>query len=342
MKLSGRDLRRRIARPDPDCPGLLMYGEDMMRIALLRQDYIKALIGPQGEAEMRLARLSASDLRKAPGALRDEMKAVGFFPGQRALLVDDAGDGIAEAAAAALADWAPGDATLVLTAGSLKAKSKLRALFEKHGTALSAGVYNDPPSRDEVAEILAKAGVGRLDKDVEQDLMALAQALDPGDLRQTIEKLGLYKQGDDSPVSSDDLDAVAPRSVEAALDDLLHAVADGRLTQVTLIFTRLKSQGVGAVTLCIAAARHFRALYAAAADPGGPAAGLSKLRPPVFGPARQKMQDQLRVWQGARLDTALSLIVETDLALRSSGHAPDLALMERALIRLTMLGRAGR
>lgn len=339
MKLSGRDFRRLIARPDPDLPGLLIYGEDAMRVALLRQDFVKARIGPEGEAEMRLVRLSAADLRKSPGALRDELKAVGFFPGPRVVLVEDAGDAVTEAATLALDDWQSGDATLVMTAGILAARSKLRGLFEKHGQALSMGVYNDPPSRDDVADMVTRAGLPQLERAAEQDLMALAQALDPGDLRQVIDKLGIYKLGDATPVTAADLDAVAPRSVEGALDDLLHAVAEGRLDQVTLLFNRIKAQGVGAVTLCIAATRHFRALYAAQADPAGPASALSKLRPPVFGPNRQKMIEQARHWRGRRVETALSLILETDLALRSASRAPDLALMERALIRLTMLGR---
>lgn len=342
MKLSARDLRRLIARPDPDLPGILVYGEDSMRIALLRQDFIKALIGPEGEAEMRLMRLAASDLRKSPGALRDEVKAVGFFPGPRAVLVEDATDALTDAAAGALADWAPGDAMLVMTAGILAKRSKLRALFETHRGAGACPVYSDPPSRDELAEMLAKAGVGRLDRAADQDLMALAQLLDPGDLRQLIEKLALYTMNQPGEVTAADIAAVAPSSVEGALDDLLHAVAEGKLDQVTLLFNRIKAQGTGAVTLCIAAARHFRALYAAQADPGGPGAGLSRQSPPIFGPNRQRMIDQVRHWRGARLDTALSLIVDTDLSLRSASPAPDMAVMERALIRLTMLGRQGR
>jgi len=49
---------------------------------------------------------------------------------------------------------------------------------------------------------------------------------------------------------------------------------------------------------------------------------------------------QAQGWGADRLETALTLLTDTDLQLRSAGQtAPALALMERALIRLAMLGR---
>ncbi|MEM6342084.1 MAG: DNA polymerase III subunit delta, partial [Pseudomonadota bacterium] len=48
---------------------------------------------------------------------------------------------------------------------------------------------------------------------------------------------------------------------------------------------------------------------------------------------------QARQWGPARLETALTVLTDTDLQLRSAGqHAPALALVERAFIRLAMLG----
>ena len=47
---------------EPDRAGLLIFGADAMRVALKRQDAVLALIGPEGEAEMRLTRIAASDL----------------------------------------------------------------------------------------------------------------------------------------------------------------------------------------------------------------------------------------------------------------------------------------
>jgi DNA polymerase-3 subunit delta len=170
------------------------------------------------------------------------------------------------------------------------------------------------------------------------DLLALSRALDPGDFRQTVEKLALYKTGDPAPLSARDITACAPASTEADLDEVLAIVAEGRTGEIAPVLRRLKAQGVQPVGLCIGAARHFRALYMVASDPGGAGQGINRLRPPVFGPRRDQMLRQAQNWGAARLEQALGILTETDLTLRSAAQrAPEMALVERALIRLAML-----
>ena len=96
------------------------------------------------------------------------------------------------------------------------------------------------------------------------------------------------------------------------------------------------------VTLLIFGARHFRVLYTLASSPGGPAQGIGRLRPPIFGPRRDRMLRQAQAWTPERLEAALRLLMDTDLALRSAGQkAPARALVERAFVRLAHLARRG-
>jgi DNA polymerase-3 subunit delta len=339
MKLSPRDAASYFAKPNPEATGLLIYGPDAMRIALRRQEVIKALIGEKGDEEMRLTRIPAADLRKDPAQAMDAMKAVSFFPGARAVLVEDANDTAAPAILNALEDWQDGDAQLIVTAGQLKATSKLRKGFEAHKNAYATGIYDDPPSREEIERTLQDAGLSVPDRDIMTALTDLARALDPGDFRQTMEKLALFKLGDTSPVSADDVAACAPASTEADLDDILHVVAESRTQEIGPLLRRLQSQGANPVSLTIAAMRHFRTLYSAASDPGGAAAGIGRVRPPVFGPRRDRMLRQAQGWGMHKLETALGLLTDTDLSLRSAAQtAPQMAVVERAFIRLSMLG----
>jgi DNA polymerase-3 subunit delta len=341
VKLAPRDANAFFAKPDPKRAGILIYGSDAMRVALKRQDLVAALIGPEGEAEMRLTRIAGGDLRRDPAALLDASKAVGFFPGPRAVLVDDANEGSAPALQSALDDWQAGDAMIVATAGQLPARSKLRKLFESASNAFAAAIYDDPPTRSEIEAELARAGLSRTAPDAMADLEALARALDPGDFRQTLEKIALYKIGDDTPLTGAEVADLAPATIEAATDDLLHAVAEGQTARIGPLMQKLAGQGETAVGLIIAASRHFRALHAAAADPKGPAAGLARQRPPVFGPRRDRMIRQAQDWGLRRLERALPLLVDTDLALRSAGQtAPQMALVERLFIRLAWLRSA--
>ncbi|UYV37496.1 DNA polymerase III subunit delta [Rhodobacteraceae bacterium D3-12] len=340
MKLSGREAVGYFAKPDPKRTGLLIYGGDAMRVAIRRQDVIAALIGPKGDEEMRLARIAGGDLRKDPAALLDAIKAQSFFPGPRVAFVEGANDSAAPAIIAALAEWAEGDAQVIVTAGALKASSKLRKAFEGHSNAYAVGIYDDPPSRAEIEAELGKAGVGAVSNEAMTALSNLSRELGPGDLRQVIEKLGLYKLGDDTPVIPADVSAVAPSSTEADLDDVLNIVAEGRQGEIGPVMRKLEAQGVNAVTLCIGAMRHFKTLYAVASDPGGAAQGIGRLRPPIFGQRRDRVLKQAQGWGAYKLETALSLLLDVDLQLRSAGQkAPAMAVVERSLIRLAMLGQ---
>ncbi|WP_432817376.1 DNA polymerase III subunit delta [Sulfitobacter sp. JB4-11] len=329
MKLSPRDANAYFAKPDPSKTGLLIYGSDAMRVALKRQAFLKALLGPAAEEEMRLTRIPAAELRRDPAMLLDAVKAVGFFPGPRAAFVEDANENVAKPVLDALVDWQPGDAQIVVTAGALKKTSKILKAFEAHQGAYATAIYDDPPDRAEIERMLADAKV-QAEGDTMAVLTDLAQVLDPGDFRQTLEKLSLYKRGDETPLSEADIAACAPTSTEADVDDILHVVAEARAAEIGPVMQKLQAQGVNAVTLTIMANRHFMTLYRVAANPGAPIWGVRD---------RARVTRQARAWGAAKLEKALSVLTETDLTLRSAGqNAPALALVERAFIRLAMLG----
>lgn len=337
MKLAAARAVAYFGKPDPTHSGLLIYGADAMRVALRRQQVIKALVGEKGEEEMRLTRLSAADLRKDPAAVLDGMRAQGFFPGPRVVFVEDATDTVADLMETALAEWQAGDAVLVVTAGALTARAKLRKLFEAGKSTVAIGLYDDPPSRDEVEKTLSDAGLTNVPGEAMAGVLALSRDLDPGDFRQTVEKLSLYKHGDDSPLSVADLMACAPATTEAGTDDAVNLMAEGDAHDLAMMLKRLAGQGLNPTTLCIAASRHFRTLHAAASDGQGPDVALSRARPPVFGPRKDQMARQARRWGAARLEKALAVLMDTDLALRSASRAPGMALLERAFIRISML-----
>jgi DNA polymerase III subunit delta len=165
MKLPPRDATAYFARPNPPKPGLLIYGEDPMRVALKRQEVILAMIGPEG----RRRDASRPPRRRRPppdpALVSDAMRASGFFPGPRAVLIDSATDGLTDTLAAALDDWRAGDAHLVVTAGQLPPASKLRKLFEARPDVWCAAIYDDPPSRAEIESVLRHAGAGEITRE---------------------------------------------------------------------------------------------------------------------------------------------------------------------------------
>ena len=337
MKLDGDKANNYFTNPDTSHTAILIYGADTMRVALRRQELLKALIGDNAEEEMRLTRMSGSDLRSDPSLLLDGLKANGFFPGLRAVFVEGATDTNSAVIDAAMQDWQKGDAILVLTANQLNARSKLRKVIENNSNSVAIGIYNDPPNEKEIISIVSRYNLNNFESDAKKDLIALGRSLDPGDFQQTCEKLSLYKYKDDSVITSTDINLCAPVTVDAALDEAIHIIADARSDEVGPMLSRLFGQGMNPTTLCIAATRHFRNLHSAASHPSGPDVALSRARPPVFGLRKDRMVRQVRLWGGMRLEKALGVLTDTDLSLRSSSKAPAHAMLERAFIRISMM-----
>ena len=325
MNLRGAAAAKFFARPDPGTAGALIYGGDAMRVALRRQELIAALAGPQAEAEMRLARMSGAELRTDPTAVTDALKAIGMFPGARVVFVDGVTEAQAGPVLNALSDWTRGDAALVVTAGALKKTSKLRRAFEAHPGAVAVGLYDDPMGREEIDALIAAEGL-TLEDGARRDLDALAAQLDPGEFRQTLAKIALYCGAE--AATPEAVRAMAPATVDADMDEVILAAADGRAAQIGPLIRRLSGQGVAPVTLAIFATRHFQQLFGLALGSGS-----------AWGPNRDAMQRQARAWGAARCEQALALLMETDLTLRSASRAPAMAVMERALIRLAMMVR---
>ncbi|WP_179378145.1 DNA polymerase III subunit delta [Jannaschia marina] len=327
MNLRGAAATKFFAKPDAGTAGVLVYGSDAMRVALKRQEFIANYAGPDAEQDMRLTRMTGAEAKSDPTAVLDALKAVGMFPGPRVVFVDSATELQAAPILNALQDWAEGDAALVVTAGALKKTSKLRKAFEAHPKAGAVGLYDDPMGREEIDALLASEALS-LTGEARRDLDALAQALDPGDLRQTITKIALYANGEE--VTPAIVTAMAPATVDADMDEVILAAADGRAERIGPLMQRLAGQGIAPVTLVIFATRHFQQLLGLALGTGQ-----------AWGPNRDALQRQARAWGTARTEGALALLMDTDLTLRSASRAPAMAVMERALIRLAMMARKG-
>jgi DNA polymerase-3 subunit delta len=332
MKLAGAEARRYLAKPDPAKAALVIFGEDAMRVALKRAEAVVALGGPNADAEMRLTRIPAADLRKDGAALLDAIKASSFFPGARVVVVEDATDGLSATLQTSFDAWRPGDANIVVTAGNLTGKSTLKTMAEKHFAVMCIGLYDDPPTREEIEAELTRAGLSKVPSGAMGELLTLSRALDPGDFRQTLEKIALYKYQDPQPLTPAEIAALAPATMETEAEELLDAVAELQMGSIGPILRRLEGQGVLPVTLCIAGLRHFTTLHLMATDPEGPASGFAKAR--GFFKRRDRMMKQAGSWTSRQIEKALSLLVETDMTLRSTSRAPAMAVMERTLIRI--------
>ncbi len=351
MKLAGARAAAFCARPAPEMigrlTGALLHGPDAGLVALRRRELVDVLT--EGD-DLRLTRLEPGMALKSPVEIDAALRARGFFPGRRVVLIEGARDTLAGPLKEILAGIDPHDgsrradqdAFLVVTASGLTARSALRRLFEGAGGLASLGLYPEPPGEAELAALLGEAGLaGGLSSEAAQDLAAGADQIDRGALLQLIEKIGVFSLDRNGPLDQAALAPLLPAAADSGLDRLVAVVAEGRAEAVGPLIGRLSAAGVGAAGMLIATGRHFRQLLGLAAARDGIDAALGRLRPPAFGPRRQALAAQARRWGPGRLETANRLLFQADRTLRSAGARPDRALVERCLIRLAMMAARG-
>ncbi len=339
MKLSNRGADRHFADPDRSKAGTLIYGFDPLWVEDRKDKLISALVGPLGKADLRVRDISSDQLRSNPNSLGLAIKEIGLFSsGQRVVCIENPSDSTAALIGSALDAHQAGDAWLVVTARSLRPASKLRKTFETHANALAAAVYADAISNREIEDMLRLFDLGALSSDASRKIFALGREMPPQLFRQLLEKIRLFKLGDDEPLTCEEVEACAPDTGQVVLDSLLDAVADRQLKTVVEKFRQVEAQGIKPATICVATKRIFKNIYAVACDPEGPVEGVKRLRPPAFGPRRDSLIRRAKAWGPQGAEKALLHLSEADRTIRSDMPVPPRVIMERSLLRVAMMG----
>lgn len=337
MKLNSAEAKRFLRNPDRECGAVLIYGPEPARVEHFCREVVDRIVGDNGREEMRAGRIAPDAVGGNSGVLAAALKGQSFFPGPRTVQIDQANDSVAGAVSEALGGRGPEDAFLVVTAGNLRPASRLRKLFEGHGSARCAPVYADAAAPEEIRQLVSRSGITKIDGEAFDGLSGLALDVSPLELGQIIEKVALYKSGDDSPVNAEDVQACAPMTGDVLVDRLLEHVADRRPALVSPAFRHVAGRGQSPVSICNLATAMFRRIHQVASDPGGFDAGVSRLRPPVFGPRRRRMIEHARRWGVRGAEAAFSEFLTTDRVLRSGRKYPARAFVEHALVRVARM-----
>lgn len=337
MKITGRSVEGFLKAPRPGVEAVLIYGPDS---GLVRERSLALAqsLGIDSEDPFAQRELTPGEVASDPAGLYDECAALSLTGGRRLVLLRGAGDNVAPAVEALLAD-PPGAALLVLEAGDLPPRSRLRKLCEQSDRAAALPCYQDSAESLPrlVREALSGAGL-----DIAPDALDhLVEHLgaDRQMTRGEIEKLVLFvgeAEGDQRRVERQDVVACLADGALQTLDDLTLAVADGDLAQVDRSLRRLSAEGTNAITLLRALARHFQRLATAAeaVAAGSPVdQAVEKLRPPVFWKHKGRVTAQLRNWSKESLQRAEQELLETEILCKSSG-LPMATLAEQAVLTL--------
>ena len=150
-----------------------------------------------------------------------------------------------------------GDSFLLLEAGELEKRSRLRALCEnenKIACAIACYVEEGPARQRIINEILQAEKIS-VSRDV---LMFLADILPPDRMamRSELEKLALYAKGKPA-LTIEDVAAAVQDAGAAEIDDLIYAVGSGDARKAETLIERLFAEQTSPVAILRAAQRHF-------------------------------------------------------------------------------------
>jgi DNA polymerase-3 subunit delta len=269
------------------------------------------------------------------------MRARGFFSASRCVLVDGASDALAPALEAAI-PLTDAETALIVTAGQLKAGSKLRKLFEASKRAMAIACWPEPPNAADVTAYLHARGVRDIAPDASAALHDMAAALDRGALWAELDKLALYAVDPAAPLTGADVRACGPADFGSQVDAVLDAVSERAPDRLRAAMARLDAQGVGEETVLALALWRFRTLIAARAlmESQGCSAdiALGRLSPPIRFPRSRPFAAQLARWGARALEHGFATLLEAQTALRRAPALSKRAVAERALLRLALGG----
>ena len=227
MKITGR-ADAFAAKPDPSVRAVLLYGPDSGLIRERLNIMTKAVAGGIDDP-FRVSEFNADVLSEDPARLGDEAAALALTGGRRVVRVRDAGDTTAAVFEAFLTNNL-GDSLVIVTAGELSPRSKLRVAFEESDNGAALACYaDDSEALDAVIRSTLKAAGLQITPDA---LGWLSDRLG-GDRelsRRELEKLILYMGADTKKsggtVTEDDVLACIGDTAALNLDDLTYALGD--------------------------------------------------------------------------------------------------------------------
>lgn len=341
MKLSAGQVEGFMRKPDLGLRAILIYGPDTGLVRERATILVKAVAEDLADP-FRVATLTAQALRDDPARLADEAQAMSLTGGRRAVHVRDGGDAVAAALADVL-DAAAGDSVVIVEAGELAPRSKLRQLVEGASNATALPCY-----ADEGAGLAALARSVLEARNITIGNEALAFLVDNlgGDRmmsRSELEKLALYV-GDGNEATLDDAMICVGDSATMTLDDAVNAACSGDQAALSRALERLFREGGTPVGVLRATLRHLQRLHLAAsrvADGQAPDRAMQALRPPVFFKNQAAFKSQLSRWPVRRLEQALESIFDAERDCKTTGM-PAEAVCSRALMRLAVAAAIGR
>lgn len=314
---------------------VLLYGEDEGLIRHRANAATRTVLGAADDP-FRLVWLGRDDHAR----LEEEATALSLIGGQRVVRVREATDALTARLQAVLPH---ASAVLVIEAGSLPARSKLRALAEGSPLAASLACYAEEGQAlaATIRGVLNQSGV-QAEPGVVEWLTANLGS-DREMVRAELDKLALLC-GKGARLDLDTARASVGEQAALSAEEAILAATAGNVRAADACLGAALADGAAPIGILRAALGHMLRLHRARAAmrPGVTARDAAgSLRPPVFFKHLDQFAAALDRWTGPQIEAGLADLRAAELACKRTGAA-DVALARNAVLRLaTVAARDG-
>jgi len=337
VKLSGKELQNYLKAVKPSCSNFLFFGPDGGQVRELAKTFSEKFVSDPSDP-FSVTRLTGAEIKSDGAVLYDAAFSMALTGGDCVVVVSEGTDVITSALEDVFSSTSP-SWPIIVEAGELSPRSKLRKAFEGRKDAAAFGCYSEDGRNLErvVAGICQEFGLT-----ISPDALAFLAGNLGGDrmvVRREVEKLCLYAlEGSEGSgrIEFESAERCIGDSRESSIDAIVDAVGEGRQKTVGEILDKAFSEGVSAIAVIRAVQRHFQRLQLVndlLSRGMTQDRAMGQLRPPVFFKRKDSFLRQASGWNGQRLTWALGIITQCEIDCKSTGMPAEL-LCNRALMRI--------
>jgi len=331
------DADRFLSSGGRDAIVILIYGPDHGLVQERAATLLAKLVDDPADP-FQLVRLEGDDLGADPQRLIDEALTIPLFGGRRAIRVIAGSRNIA-AAVSPVFDAPLRECTIVIEAGDLKGNNPLRALVEKSPRGAAIACYEDDAQKLQrlIDEELTAHGI-RLEGDGRAALVEVLGA-DRAASRMELRKLADYA-AESKTVTAADIQQLTGDVARHEVDTLVDAAFSADLATLEREAGPQLRRVAGMQAVIGAALRHALLLQALSRTEDRSATESILAAGRIFFKRKPIVEQQRRMWPARKVDRAVTLLADAQLASRRQGHV-GAAIVERALWSVALAARRG-
>lgn len=297
---------------------VLIYGQDAGQV----DEFCDRAIEKLGIEKDNLFALDSDELREKQDALFAESCSPSMFGGKKMVIISNAGDSDAKILAE-LVEHNGLCASVIVTAGDLKAGGGLRSLFENGKEIAALPCYTDDAKSLAALirkELSAASGIQQITPDA-MAYMTSHLGGDRGITRGFLTKIALYVD-DKKIIELEDVEKCLPDTGAADTDDFLYSLTAGHIQQTMMALDRLLYDNAEPNMLLRLLDGHFKKLLTAVVE--------GQL-PRLFWKVAEKFNQAIKIWAESEITSVLVRLNELEKQLRTTGMPAEILLRDFSL-----------